>query len=160
ESARVRLRHWDMAATCVHAARPGSAMKASVASWSSAAALVALTTLVVVAPVHARTDGREIGDLIPEIVLGALDTSIPAIAAGSVDDVPLVAAAVLLDPVGSPDPLEPVNRATFAFNLRFDRFVYVPITGVYRFIVPTPARRALRRALVNLDMPVTFVNDL
>ena len=63
-------------------------------------------------------------------------------------------------PHGFPDPLEPVNRVTFAFNRQFDRFVFEPITRVYRFVVPAVARRALRRAFVNLDAPVTFMNDL
>ena len=64
------------------------------------------------------------------------------------------------EPDGFPDPFEPVNRVTFAFNRQFDRFVFEPITRAYRFVVPSPARRALRRALVNLDAPVTFVNDV
>jgi phospholipid-binding lipoprotein MlaA len=64
------------------------------------------------------------------------------------------------DPPGYPDPFEPVNRVTFAFNRKVDDWVIEPITRVYRFIVPAPARRAVRRALVNLDAPVTFVNDV
>jgi phospholipid-binding lipoprotein MlaA len=59
-----------------------------------------------------------------------------------------------------PDPFESVNRATFGFNRQFDRFVFEPITKVYRFIVPGVMRRGLRRALVNLDAPVTLVNDV
>jgi phospholipid-binding lipoprotein MlaA len=59
-----------------------------------------------------------------------------------------------------PDPFESVNRATFGFNRQFDRFVFEPITRVYRFIVPGVMRRGLRRALVNLDAPVTLVNDV
>jgi phospholipid-binding lipoprotein MlaA len=59
-----------------------------------------------------------------------------------------------------PDPFEPVNRVTFGFNRQFDRYVFEPITRVYRFVVPGIARRGLRRALGNLDAPVTFVNDV
>jgi phospholipid-binding lipoprotein MlaA len=61
---------------------------------------------------------------------------------------------------GFPDPFEPVNRGTFAVNRKLDDWVIEPITKFYRFCVPTPARRAVRRALVNLDAPVTFVNDV
>jgi phospholipid-binding lipoprotein MlaA len=61
---------------------------------------------------------------------------------------------------GFPDPLEGVNRGTFAFNRQLDRWVIDPVTRAYRFVVPAPARRAVRRALVNLDAPVTFVNDV
>ena len=59
-----------------------------------------------------------------------------------------------------PDPFESVNRVTFGFNRQFDRFVLEPFTKAYRFIVPGIARRGLRRALANLDSPVTFVNDV
>jgi phospholipid-binding lipoprotein MlaA len=59
-----------------------------------------------------------------------------------------------------PDPFESVNRVTFGFNRQVDRFVFEPITKLYRFVVPGIARRGLRRALVNLDAPVTFVNDV
>jgi len=61
---------------------------------------------------------------------------------------------------GFPDPIEPVNRVTFAFNQGVDRWVIDPVTRVYRFFVPPPGRRAIKRALVNLDSPVTFVNDM
>src|SRR5436190_2609337 len=62
--------------------------------------------------------------------------------------------------LGFPDPFESVNRATFAVNRQIDRFVFEPITRAYRFVVPTILRRGLRRALINLDAPVTFVNDV
>ena len=102
-----------------------------------------------------------VADAAPGIVLDARDTSVPAFAAlASMDGHSLRDEADQLGPFGFPDPLEPVNRAIFAFNLKLDRFVYSPITRVYRFIVPTPARRAVRRVLLNVDTPVTFVNDV
>jgi phospholipid-binding lipoprotein MlaA len=64
------------------------------------------------------------------------------------------------EPPGFPDPFEGVNRITFEFNRKVDRWVFDPITRAYRFVVPAPARRAVRRAFVNLDAPVTFVNDI
>jgi len=64
------------------------------------------------------------------------------------------------EPEGFPDPFEVVNRVTFAFNRQVDRFFFEPVTKVYRFVVPSPARRAVRRAFLNLDAPVTFVNDI
>jgi phospholipid-binding lipoprotein MlaA len=67
--------------------------------------------------------------------------------------------AEALEP-GFPDPFERVNRGTFAFNRQLDRWVIDPVARAYRFVVPAPARRAVRRALVNLDAPVTFVNDV
>jgi len=61
---------------------------------------------------------------------------------------------------GFPDPLEKLNRVTFHFNLQVDRWVIDPMVRVYDFVVPAPARRAIRRALVNLDSPVVFANDV
>ena len=84
----------------------------------------------------------------------------PAVAASPAGGDPLFEEEGEEGPDGFPDPFESVNRATFAFNRQFDRFVFEPITRAYRFVVPAPARRALRRALVNLDAPVTFVNDV
>jgi phospholipid-binding lipoprotein MlaA len=61
---------------------------------------------------------------------------------------------------GPPDPLEKLNRVTFALNLRLDRWVFDPVTRAYKFVVPGPARRAVRRALANLNSPSVFVNDV
>ena len=61
---------------------------------------------------------------------------------------------------GFPDPLEGVNRVTFALNRKIDAWLFEPITRAYRYLVPAPARRAVRRALVNLDAPVTVMNDV
>ena len=61
---------------------------------------------------------------------------------------------------GFPDPLESVNRGIFAFNQQVDRFLLDPITRVYRFIVPDPAKRAVRRAFANLNAPSVLANDL
>jgi len=61
---------------------------------------------------------------------------------------------------GFPDPLERVNRGIFALNREVDHWVFDPLTRAYRSVVPAPARRAVRRALLNLDAPVTIANDL
>lgn len=58
------------------------------------------------------------------------------------------------------DPLEPSNRAMFASNRRVDRWVIDPISRAYAFVVPRPARQAIRRVFVNLNSPSVFVNDL
>ncbi len=64
------------------------------------------------------------------------------------------------DPVCFPDPFESANRTTLAFNRGLDRWVLSPITDVYRFVVPRPARQSIRRFIVNLDAPVVFTNDV
>ncbi len=63
-------------------------------------------------------------------------------------------------PDGFPDPLEKLNRATFGFNNQVDRWVMEPALRAYDFVVPSSARRAIRRAFVNLDAPVVFANDV
>jgi phospholipid-binding lipoprotein MlaA len=59
-----------------------------------------------------------------------------------------------------PDPFEPANRKLFAFNQGVERFVLDPMVRGYRFLVPEPARRSLRRAFENLNAPVIVVNDV
>lgn len=58
------------------------------------------------------------------------------------------------------DPFEYGNRAIYRFNGHVSDWVWDPITSAYRFVVPSPARRALRRALTNLNAPIYFVNHL
>lgn len=64
------------------------------------------------------------------------------------------------EPVCFPDPLEGVNRATLGFNRGMDRWVLRPISDVYRFVVPRPARRSVVRVLVNMNSTVVLANDL
>jgi phospholipid-binding lipoprotein MlaA len=61
---------------------------------------------------------------------------------------------------GVPDPFERGNRLTFALNRRLDRWLFDPVTRAYAFVVPDPARQAVRRALANLGSPAVFVNDV
>jgi phospholipid-binding lipoprotein MlaA len=61
---------------------------------------------------------------------------------------------------GFPDPLEPVNRGTFVFNRKADRWVITPITRAYTRVVPGIARRGLRRFFANLNSPSIIANDV
>jgi phospholipid-binding lipoprotein MlaA len=58
-----------------------------------------------------------------------------------------------------PDPLEPVNRATFWFNHQVYRFVLRPISKGYEKIVPTPVRKGIYNAYENVRFPVRLVNN-
>ena len=58
------------------------------------------------------------------------------------------------------DPLEPLNRKVFAFNLLVDRVLLKPIAQAYVRIVPAPGRDGLRNFLKNLKEPIVFVNNL
>ena len=99
--------------------------------------------------------------LLVGMAVGVAGRPVPAIAASplAMDD-PLFDEGDDEEQAGYPDPLEPINRYTFRFNRQVDRWVFEPITRAYRFVVPAPARRAVRRVFVNLDAPVTFVNDV
>jgi phospholipid-binding lipoprotein MlaA len=57
------------------------------------------------------------------------------------------------------DPLEPVNRGIFAFNLVADDYVIRPVAQAYRDYVPEPIRTGIHNFLTNLRSPVIMFND-
>ena len=57
------------------------------------------------------------------------------------------------------DPIEPVNRAIFSFNMFVDTWLLEPVARGYRFVTPEPARRSVANFLANLRSPVIFAND-
>lgn len=58
------------------------------------------------------------------------------------------------------DPLEPLNRQIFDFNLFVDRILLKPVAKTWRTVVPEPGRDAIRNFLDNLGEPVIFANDM
>ena len=56
------------------------------------------------------------------------------------------------------DPLEPVNRLMFNFNDLLYFRVLKPVTDVYTFVIPSPARDGIRNFSSNLATPVRFVS--
>ena len=58
------------------------------------------------------------------------------------------------------DPLEPLNRKTFALNLLLDRILLKPVTKLYIALVPAVGRDAIRRALDNMKEPVVAINNV
>ncbi len=61
---------------------------------------------------------------------------------------------------GPSDPLEPFNRAMYAFNDVVDRALIKPLAIGYRHIIPNPVRRSVGNFFSNLRAPTIFVNDL
>lgn len=59
-----------------------------------------------------------------------------------------------------PDPLEPVNRAVFAFNEQADKFVLRPVAKSYDWVMPGFARTGVRNFFSNATYPTVIVNDL
>lgn len=58
------------------------------------------------------------------------------------------------------DPLEPYNRAVFAFNDGVDTVILNPLTEVYRFVLPDAFRTAISNFLTNIKAPVHLANEL
>ena len=58
------------------------------------------------------------------------------------------------------DPLEPMNRKIFAFNMTADKYVLRPIVKGYRYVTTPGFRLKARTFLSNLKTPLTVVNDL
>lgn len=60
----------------------------------------------------------------------------------------------------NPDPLEAVNRKTFAFNEGLDKVVLKPAAVAYQAAVPTPVRSGVSNFFANLADPWSGVNLL
>lgn len=58
------------------------------------------------------------------------------------------------------DPLEGMNRATFAFNDAVDRAVLKPVAKGYRFLTPEFARAGVNNAFANVGDVSVAVNNL
>lgn len=58
------------------------------------------------------------------------------------------------------DPLEPFNRAVFAFNDRFYFWLLRPVAKGYAFVVPEGVRVSVGNFFSNLATPIRFTNSL
>src|SRR5690349_1412638 len=58
------------------------------------------------------------------------------------------------------DPIEPTNRAIYAFNNGLDTVIMRPAAKAYRFLVPGPVRGGIHNVLSNLGTPVQLSNDM
>jgi phospholipid-binding lipoprotein MlaA len=56
------------------------------------------------------------------------------------------------------DPLEPMNRSIFGFNMFVDRIVFKPLAKAYRWAMPDFAQDVVHNVLQNAGEPVTFMN--
>ena len=57
------------------------------------------------------------------------------------------------------DPWENLNRGTFAFNQKFDKYLLAPLAKGYRLIFPTEIRTGVRNFLSNLSEPWSSINS-
>lgn len=58
------------------------------------------------------------------------------------------------------DPYEAANRKIFALNQKIDSITLRRAAKAYNAYIPRPVRDSAHNALKNLDLPVTFVNDV
>lgn len=80
---------------------------------------------------------------------------------GSLLPQPVAPAAVEPTVVGIdeyPDPLEPFNRAIFAFNDIALRYVVIPLGHGYETVMPQPVRTGVSHVFSNLQEPLHFLN--
>lgn len=56
------------------------------------------------------------------------------------------------------DPLEPMNRFVFGFNMGTDKFVIKPVAKGYRFVTPTQLQTGLFNFFNNMRQPVYILN--
>jgi phospholipid-binding lipoprotein MlaA len=59
-----------------------------------------------------------------------------------------------------PDPLERMNRGTFAFNEGLDRYALEPIATAWDFVIPGPIQDGIQNFFRNLDMPIVIANEI
>lgn len=64
------------------------------------------------------------------------------------------------DPFARQDPLEPVNRAIFAFNNGVDFWLLKPAATAYRDVLPVGVQHAVDNFLTNLNQPIRFANSV
>nr|WP_148217489.1 VacJ family lipoprotein [Allochromatium vinosum] len=79
----------------------------------------------------------------------------------------LVAPTLLLGCASKPDreldprdPLEPLNRATFRFNMNFDKALVQPIARGYQKVTPEPVDRGITNFFDNLADVTSAVNNV
>ncbi len=75
-----------------------------------------------------------------------------------VDPDTATSAVEAIEPDVMVDPLEPMNRAIFAFNDVLDTVLFRPLAKLYSF-APAPIRNSMRRFFSNLNEPLVAVND-
>jgi len=58
------------------------------------------------------------------------------------------------------DPFESMNRASYRFNARFDKYVYLPALNGYQYITPDFVEQGISNVFGNLDDIRTLVNQV
>ena len=102
----------------------------------------------------------------PTILIGTLlrccGVELPAQTAAGSSQNPAGAATTetVILPESVPDPIEPLNRAVWAFNRGLMKDVVRPTGKAYRFIVRKPVRTAIGNFGTNITYPGRLINNL
>lgn len=91
---------------------------------------------------------------------GILTVATAAMLAACTTTVERDARGIPVQPVEVSDPLEPVNRVVFDFNLFLDDILLKPLAGLYRDLVPPPVREVVYNVTSNAAAPLVFINDV
>lgn len=62
--------------------------------------------------------------------------------------------------IGVDDPLHKFNRTMYAFNARFDDYVFQPALSVYKAVLIPPLRQGISNGIDNLNEVPNFVNSV
>jgi phospholipid-binding lipoprotein MlaA len=62
--------------------------------------------------------------------------------------------------IGVDDPLHKFNRTMYAFNSRFDTYVFLPAVSVYEAVLIPPLRKGISNSIDNLNEVPNFVNSV
>ena len=62
--------------------------------------------------------------------------------------------------LAQPDAFEPINRAFFTFNDKFDEYFFKPLATFYNRIMPKPLNRGIHNAFLNIGTIPIVVNDI
>ncbi len=58
------------------------------------------------------------------------------------------------------DPIEPLNRKIYSFNMGVDKYVLGPVSRGYTKVTPAPVRHSVTNFFSNLDTPRVAANNL
>jgi phospholipid-binding lipoprotein MlaA len=61
-------------------------------------------------------------------------------------------------PIDVYDPIEGWNRGVYRFNYYFDKYLFLPVTGTYSFLMPDPLEKGVHNAFRNIGEVNNFIN--
>ena len=56
------------------------------------------------------------------------------------------------------DPIEGWNRGVYRFNYYFDKYLFLPVTNTYSFLMPDPLEKGVHNAFRNIGEVNNFIN--